>query len=769
MKRVSVILKTIITILIVIVIPTFIAVNYLGKHILSYFVSELHNQNITNLELVKQNEENYLNSMLQNIIKVSGDPLFNNIQGIKTYSDLINSTHDIIMVNNISSHMRDYIYGQQDIQDVYLVPEDSDFLITIESGIKQINNYYDSGWIKVYLEFQKSGEKEFYFSRKLSYNNSAKAEDANISRNIVTYFYRLTPLTTNLKGCIIVNIYEDFLNESINKFNYSKEGTNFIVNKNGQVITSANKALLGKSISDKSFFKDMAANPSQNGYIIDKTEDGKNVYTFVKSDSHNWIYINCQSLQMQTEKINQLSGKWAVIIDLVLILGLIITIITVYLLSRPLRKMIKEIVVGGNFSKDDLRDEYAIISRAFASINSEQKKMKEQLIQRQEESKELYLLSLIKGTYEKNTDKEELNFPYSNFRVAILSLDGNLLDFSSEQKYYFKLSIIKYVEEEFSQIYKSYAVIYDDTSVAAIINFHNESETCKDLISKFEAIKAKVKENIGMSISVGLGEKYSSVNLIKSSASEAAAAIERRIIRGNGSIIPWSPEIVLTGKFYYPYDTEKRILNELSSNNISAIGSELNNLIKEVKSMCELNSYNIFNIYYQLISATLKYLIDSNVNVNNIFGNINHIYNDVMNKTVIDDIHEVMLEFYKKICNYRVKSSDNKTYFNKIVSYLKRNFRQEINFEDMSREINISYSYIRKIIKDVTDKTINEYLIELRIEEAKRLLTQSNLTIIQIADAIGFSNIQSFNRCFKKYEGVTGSEFRKNSWEAKDC
>ena len=61
----------------------------------------------------------------------------------------------------------------------------------------------------------------------------------------------------------------------------------------------------------------------------------------------------------------------------------------------------------------------------------------------------------------------------------------------------------------------------------------------------------------------------------------------------------------------------------------------------------------------------------------------------------------------------------------------------------------------------LADKTLLEYLTDLRMEEAKCLLKGSNISICDISNQIGFSNLQSFNRFFKKNEGITASEYRK--------
>ncbi|UZQ86925.1 helix-turn-helix transcriptional regulator [Thermoclostridium stercorarium] len=57
--------------------------------------------------------------------------------------------------------------------------------------------------------------------------------------------------------------------------------------------------------------------------------------------------------------------------------------------------------------------------------------------------------------------------------------------------------------------------------------------------------------------------------------------------------------------------------------------------------------------------------------------------------------------------------------------------------------------------------SITDYLNTYRIEKAKNMLKNSNLNLEKIALSVGYNNIQSFKRYFKKYEGITPSEYRK--------
>lgn len=72
----------------------------------------------------------------------------------------------------------------------------------------------------------------------------------------------------------------------------------------------------------------------------------------------------------------------------------------------------------------------------------------------------------------------------------------------------------------------------------------------------------------------------------------------------------------------------------------------------------------------------------------------------------------------------------------------------------------ISRSTLRRLIYDHTGYSLNEYVHRLKIDEAKKLLTFTNLQVQEIADQLGFSDPAYFSRLFKKYAGISAVKYR---------
>ena len=92
--------------------------------------------------------------------------------------------------------------------------------------------------------------------------------------------------------------------------------------------------------------------------------------------------------------------------------------------------------------------------------------------------------------------------------------------------------------------------------------------------------------------------------------------------------------------------------------------------------------------------------------------------------------------------------------------YISRNFMREITLEDVSREVSVSPNYFSKLFKDETGSNFIDYLTALRIDKAKKLLSDSSYVNKEICYQIGYSDPNYFSRIFKKIVGVTPTEYR---------
>lgn len=125
-------------------------------------------------------------------------------------------------------------------------------------------------------------------------------------------------------------------------------------------------------------------------------------------------------------------------------------------------------------------------------------------------------------------------------------------------------------------------------------------------------------------------------------------------------------------------------------------------------------------------------------------------------------IAEIFLSIFnncKKQTINRKKTED--IYFDHCVQYIKTNVYRRLKVEELVKILGISQSYIYKIFMKKCGMSPQKYIMNLKIEQAKALLTSSDMTVTEVASSVGYEDALNFSKIFKAYTGASPTQFLK--------
>jgi len=108
-----------------------------------------------------------------------------------------------------------------------------------------------------------------------------------------------------------------------------------------------------------------------------------------------------------------------------------------------------------------------------------------------------------------------------------------------------------------------------------------------------------------------------------------------------------------------------------------------------------------------------------------------------------------------------------KELINASINFINNNYERDISLADISKYVFLSPGYFTRAFKEETGLSPINYLIKVRIERAKEMLSETNMKASEIAVSVGFSNQQRFNEMFRKITGLSPIQYRKQYYVKK--
>lgn len=180
-----------------------------------------------------------------------------------------------------------------------------------------------------------------------------------------------------------------------------------------------------------------------------------------------------------------------------------------------------------------------------------------------------------------------------------------------------------------------------------------------------------------------------------------------------------------------------------------------------------VSEYNIFESL-QNGPNVLRLSINQQSFIENILSKLLSEYNSNFKESILYT-QTLLLELLINLNRYSSKAG-NLTYPNplhkkvsEIVKFINENYYLDLSIELLAEKFSISTSYISKIFKEVTDTTIIQYVNNIRIKEAQKLLRNSTMNVTEISLEVGFNNLTHFGRVFKQKTNLSPLKYRQLS------
>lgn len=718
----------------------------------NYFISTLKNEVIDNT-LNSLNKSKYIIDEQVNQLKNTSYQILNVNKNLRPIA-LLNDTP--IKDIKIKDELYNYTATNTFIEEVVLHLRGDSNLYT-SKGPYSFPMFTDN----IY-SYKNWSSGEFYRDiATISEPTVRKAENVNGDERYVTFVYPYIPNNGNPYAVLLFLIKEksiqNLLTDNIKIYN----GNSLILDQNNNIITITED---NDYIHSDEFFQFMKSKKAQDAKIV-KLKDQKFFLCYTKSEETNWKYVALLPESLVMRQVFKVQMIFVYGLLIIILLGSILIYGSMYLNYKPLKQLklyTEKIFKNSSSSLDELET----VKETINFLTSQNGQLNNQIKNNYEALKNNLVFSALKGEIgsmeDFNKKGKEINVVLSKdlFRIIIIKVHSHSNSNSQSR-------VITLIEDSISEEFQCYGREHFEPNEYVMIVSYGADQV-SSFYEEFKALHKKCKEKIGTQITIGVGNEYYELSDSPKSYIQASTAIKHRFVKGNDEII-----------FFDEVDVNKYSLKEYSNNEVQELKNyikvgdikKIESMLQNITTYIKENSIPLFaarGICFEIINIVTQ----TTKEMSSEFVVVKNEYPDIFLLEAIETVEE-FIKLIKEICmdictsiKKRVEKQEV-SLIDQIVEYVEKNY-DDCNFsiQDVADHFEMNLSYLSQYFKAKRNMTILEYITELRIIKAKKLLISNKLSLKYIAEKTGYYNVSSFIRRFKQVTGYTPGEYRDQYYEA---
>lgn len=377
----------------------------------------------------------------------------------------------------------------------------------------------------------------------------------------------------------------------------------------------------------------------------------------------------------------------------------------------------------------------------YAGVSDEAaKKLEEKIFGISREKESGYLLALLRfdtSSYKEYEDREQL----MNWEKLIAKMLSDKLEIQGQFKIFhdFENNIVVLMKFDSLADINTYKG-YEFSDIIQIVKSQLEINTSIALTKAMQLmdVKKAYEKALGHLSRTGFGKLYD----LRNSGEDLAYSSLDAIIRLNKDLETLQAE-----------DAENALnllWDKLRDNN---------------DSDGDIKIYDM-NLLTSAISILMTNIISKGFSIDKIYGEGFSPEKYMSDAATPSQMKDRVIYLYKKRIEFEKGKKDTKTHdvATAAKEYIDNNYSDStLSISDISGELCLNQTYLRKMFKSEMDMTLTEYITGVRMQKAKALLTTTDQKLTAIAESVGYNDVSYFSNVFKKYYGVSPRSMRKET------
>lgn len=671
------------------------------------------------------------------------------------------------LLNDILSGLYSLHTTDLDIQELCLVNINEDWLIN-NNGIYRLSESPEkeklmklaamprvSQWMRV--ERQSTGSEE-------------STENGTSVYNGVSFIKKVPIFSLKPKGLIITTIPSFQISNLMTRD--KKMGDFLILDQEYRVVANQNDELVGADFSRLEYTRKLQQAAETFGYFTAVQDGMQTGVTFRRSDYNGWIYLSVVSLGDITRDSREIGLITLLTCFAVLVLTGLASFLGSKRMYSPIRRLYENMTKGLDERETGRRNnEFECIEDRVNTILKDQTRMALQIKGQQQRLREYFILKLLQGEAKQEEVKEQVELMGEPSRwkwFCILSVKIDTLEdtpYEEKDRDLMMFAINNIVGELLPVENRMDPIVIKQSQVTVVGGLFETREKFRNFVFPLaESIQKVVHQSLKLKVSVGISRIYGNFSEVFKAFNESAEALKYRVHLGHEAVL--YIDDVQPGhrlQLTYPKQLKNQLVDAIKLQDADRADELLHQFIGEIFSEgLNHHDYQVYLIRFMMELAGI--IQDLGESYESIFADEKVLLEQLSElKTVRDIKNWFKHTMIEPVLNYLEtrNSSHQKTISGEILRLIHEEYDSDLTLEACAARLSYHPNYIRRVFRKETGVNFGDYLSQYRMKMAKKWLVETDLKISEIAEKIGYNNVQNFIRYFRKVESMTPGQYRE--------
>lgn len=475
-----------------------------------------------------------------------------------------------------------------------------------------------------------------------------------------------------------------------------------------------------------------------------------------------WIYVVLIPQNLYAMEFLQLQRFTIVAFVLVTIVGGILIYVIASARYRPIRSLLSmlEPDVDGGFTLRS--DEFEMIRSSLQATLAEDRALRQDAIESHSVIRQRLLRQLLKGSIadEKQAEAQlrRMSFPVDLSQRALVAFEPDLTRRSQFQE------IVAWLERASSRSIDRVELVRDVDGTICLV-FAGDALNVESIAGHASVMKQGLERQFGISCAAGVSDIHSSSDGFAPLYQEARAALSYRLVKGDQSPIRFS-EVLTSGQTYeYPIEQENRLINSITSGAFENASSILDDVFDVNFRRLRLTVEMARCLMFDMIATMIKALTSlSSTDKDAEFWSSIKPVSRLTSCHSLEELKREVSTILEAVCEH--VNASRPTHAAQLCAQIDEIIASRLHDRNLGPELiadrlEMNSAYVGRLFREERAVGLSQHIKALRIREARVLLSESDLTVRQIADRLGFVDSNALIRAFKSSEGVTPGDYRE--------